>query len=61
MERTTKLIIAATGLLVAIGTLVGRVSMTIGARPSEPVPVMQIVLATPEQYQEFIENHPSAG
>ena len=59
MERTTKLIIAATGLLVAIGTLVGTVSMTIGKGPSEPVPVMQIVLATPEQYQEFIENHPS--
>ena len=61
MERTTKLIIAATGLLVAIGTLVGTGSMTIGKGPSEPVPVMQIVLATPEQYQEFIENHPSVG
>jgi hypothetical protein len=58
MSRVTKLIIAATGLLVAIGTLIGTISMTIGKGPE---PGVVVILQSPEQYAEFLVNHPSGG
>ena len=60
MSKMTKLIAAVTGLLVAVGTLVGTISMTIGKGPDAPAGIT-IVLNSPEAYADFIENHPSGG
>jgi len=60
MSKMTKLIISVTGLLVAIGTLIGTISMTIGESPDSGGGVV-VILQTPEQYAEFLTNHPSAG
>ena len=57
MSNVTKLIAGITALLVAIGTLVGTISMTIG-KQDEPVGVT-IVLNSPEAYADFIANHPA--
>ena len=60
MSRVTKLVIAATGLLVAIGTLIGTISMTIGKGPESGGGVV-VILQSPEQYAEFLTNHTSDG
>jgi len=57
VSNVTKLIAGITALLVAIGTLVGTISMTIG-KQDEPVGVT-IVLNSPEAYADFIANHPA--
>ena len=57
MSNVTKLIAGITALLVAIGTLVGTISMTIGKKDT-PAGVT-IVLNGPEAYAEFIANHPA--
>ena len=57
MSNVTKHIAGITALLVAIGTLVGTISMTIGKK-DEPVGVT-IVLNSPEAYADFIANHPA--
>ena len=59
MSKMTKLIAAITGLLVAVGTLVGTISMTSGKGP-EPGGIV-VILQSPEQYAEFFANHPSTG
>ena len=61
MSKMTKLIAAITGLLVALGTLVGPISMTIGKGPEPASGGITIVLNSPEAYEEFISNHPSNG
>jgi|2_EtaG_2_1085320.scaffolds.fasta_scaffold18394_3 hypothetical protein len=58
MSRVTKLLVAVTGLLVAVGTLVGTISMTIGRGP-EPSGGVTIVLNSPEAYEDFLSNHPA--
>ena len=58
MSRVTKLLVAVTGLLVAVGTLVGTISMTVGKGP-EPSGGITIVLNSPEAYEDFITNHPA--
>ena len=60
MGNATKLIAAVTALLVAVGTLVGTISMTIGKGPDAPAGIT-IVLNSPEAYADFITNHPSTG
>jgi hypothetical protein len=60
MGNATKLIAALTALLVAVGTLVGTISMTIGKGPDAPAGIT-IVLNSPEAYADFITNHPSTG
>ena len=60
MSKMTKLIAAITALLVAVGTLVGTISMTIGKGPEAPAGIT-IVLNSPDAYEEFISNHPSGG
>ena len=60
MDNATKLIAAVTALLVAVGTLVGTISMTIGKGPDAPAGIT-IVLNSPEAYADFITNHPSTG
>ena len=57
MSNVTKLIAGITALLVAIGTLVGTISMTIGKKD---IPAgVTIVLNSPEAYADFIANHPA--
>ena len=58
MSRVTKLLVAVTGHLVAVGTLVGTISMTVGKGP-EPSGGLTIVLNSPEAYEDFITNHPA--
>ena len=60
MGNATKMIAALTALLVAVGTLVGTISMTIGKSPDAPAGIT-IVLNSPEAYADFITNHPSTG
>ena len=60
MSRWSKLIVAVTGLLLAVGTLIGTISMTIGKTP-EPGGGVVVILQTSEQYAEFLTNHPSTG
>ena len=57
MSKVTKLIAGITALLVAIGALVGTISMTIGKQDT-PAGVT-IVLNSPEAYADFIANHPA--
>ena len=57
MSKVTKLIAGITALLLAIGTLVGTISMTIGKK-DKPTGVT-IVLNSPEAYADFIANHPA--
>ena len=47
-----------TKLLVAVGTLVGAISMTVGKGP-EPAGGITIVLNSPEAYEDFLTNHPA--
>ena len=57
MSNVTKLIAGITALLVAIGALVGTLSMTIGEQDT-PAGVT-IVLNSPEAYADFIAGHPA--
>ncbi len=57
----TKLIAAITGLLVALGTLVGTISLTLGKGPEPASGGVVVILQSPEQYAEFFANHPSTG
>ena len=57
MSNVTKLIAGITALLLAIGTLVGTISMTIGKK-DKPTGVT-IVLNSPDAYADFIANHPA--
>ena len=59
MSNMTKLIAAITGLLVAVGTLVGTISMTIGKGPEPAAGGITILLNSPEAYAEFLNNHPA--
>ena len=57
MSKITKLIAGITALLVAIGALVGTISMTVGKQDT-PAGVT-ILLNSPEAYADFIANHPA--
>ncbi len=58
-SKAVKLIAAITGLLVAIGTLVAAITVTLGKNDPSPYQGgMTIVLNSPEAYAEFLENHP---
>ena len=57
MSRVTELVVAVTGLLVAVGTLIGTISMNFG-RSSQPEGVT-IILNSPEAYEEFLAGHPA--
>jgi len=57
VSNVTRLLAGITALLVAVGTLVGTISMTIGERDT-PAGVT-IVLNSPEAYADFITNHPA--
>ena len=51
----SKLIIAITGLVVAVGTLIA----TLGLGQNDSVPYQTIVLNSPEAYEHFLNNHPA--
>lgn len=61
MSKMTRLLATISGLLVALGTLVGTVSMTIGKGPEPASGGVVVILQSPEQYAEFFRNHPSNG
>ena len=60
MNNLTKLVVAVTGLLVAIGTLLGTISMTLGRSPDASTGTI-IVLNSPEAYANFLANHSATG
>jgi len=57
MSRVTKLVVAVTGLLVAVGTLIGTISMNFGR--SYPPEGVTIILNSPEAYEEFLAGNPA--
>ena len=57
--RVTKLVAAVTGLLVAVGTLIGVVSMNFGRSSSSGSEGVTIILNSPEAYAEFLADHPA--
>ena len=61
MSNMTRLLATITGLLVALGTLVGTVSLTLGKGPEAGSGGVVVILQSPEQYAEFFANHPSNG
>ncbi len=60
MNKTVKLITAITGLLVAIGTLVGAITVTLGKDKKEggSYSYTTIILDSEEAYENFLKNHP---
>ena len=60
MNKTIKLIVAVTGLLVAVGTLIGAITVTLGKdkKDAGSYSYTTIILDSPEKYEEFLTNHP---
>jgi len=59
MNKTIKLIAAITGLLVAVGTLIGAITVTLGkGDDNAKYSYTTIVLDSPEKYEQFLTNHP---
>ena len=60
MNKTVKLITAITGLLVAVGTLIGAITVTLGKddNGAGSYSYTTIILDSPEKYEEFLINHP---
>ncbi len=61
LNKTVKLITAITGLLVAIGTLIGAITVTLGKEDKDggSYSYTTIILDSPEKYEEFLMNHPA--
>ena len=59
MNNTVKFITAITGLLVAVGTLIGAITVTLGKDDDPGYRYQTIVLNSPEAYEEFLINHPA--
>jgi len=58
-SKAVKLIAAITALLVAIGTLVGAITVTLGkGDDGSKYSYTTIVLDSPEKYEQFINSHP---
>ena len=54
-----KIITAITGSLVAVGTLIGAITVTLGkGDDNAKYSYTTIVLDSPEKYEQFINNHP---
>ena len=60
MNKTVKLITAITGLLVAVGTLIGAITVTLGKddKGAGSYSYTTIILDSPEKYEEYLINHP---
>ena len=60
MNKTVKLITAITALLVAIGTLIGTITVTLGkGDDGSKYSYTTIVLDSEEAYEAFLSSHPS--
>ena len=61
LNKTIKLIAAITGLVVAIGTLIGAITVTLGKDKKDgwSYSYTTIILDSPEKYEEFLINHPA--
>ena len=61
LNKTVKLITAITGLLGAIGTLIGAITVTLGKEDKDggSYSYTTIILDSPEKYEEFLINHPA--
>ena len=57
MDKTTKLIAAITGLLVAVGALVA----SLGLGGSDAPGGITVILDSQEAFDHFLRNHPAAG
>ena len=60
LNKTVKLITAITGLLVAIGTLIGAITVTLGKDDKDggSYSYTTIILDSQEKYEEFLMSHP---
>ena len=60
LNKTLKLITAIPGLLVAIGTLEGAITVTLGKdkKDTGSYSYTTIILDSPEKYEQFLMNHP---
>jgi len=60
LNKTIKLIAAITGLVVAIGTLIGAITVTLGKDKKDggSYSYTTIILDSPEKYEEFLMSHP---
>ena len=60
MNKTVKLITAITALLVAVGTLIGTITVTLGkGDDGAKYSYTTIVLDSEEAYEAFLSSHPS--
>ena len=57
MDKTTKMIAAITGLLVAVGALVATLGLGGGDAPAG----ITVILDSQEAFEHFLRNHPAAG
>jgi hypothetical protein len=57
MDKTTKMIAAITGLLVAVGALVA----SLGLGGSDAPAGITVILDSQEAFDHFLRNHPAAG
>ena len=57
MDKTTKMIAAITGLLVAAGALFAALGLGGGDAPGG----ITVILDSPEAFEVFLRSHPSAG
>jgi len=57
MDKTTKMIAAITGLLVAVGALVASLGLGGGDAPAG----ITVILDSQEAFEHFLRSHPSAG
>ena len=57
MDKTTKMIAAITGLLVAVGALVATLGLGGGDAPAG----ITVILDSQEAFDHFLRNHPAAG
>jgi hypothetical protein len=57
MDKTTKMIAAITGLLVAVGALVASLGLGGGDAPAG----ITVILDSQEAFDHFLRNHPAAG
>mgnify|MGYP003627938658 FL=1 len=57
MDKTTKMIAAITGLLVAVGALVASLGLGGGDAPTG----ITVILDSPEAFEVFLRNHPASG
>ena len=57
MDKTTKMIAAITGLLVAVGALFATLGLGGGDAPGG----ITVILDSPEAFEVFLRSHPSAG